>query len=198
MLQVEVCTLSGLLPGSYCPYHHLEWFIDGSEPTATDILYHPVKIDIRTGRPATALTPQNRTTTRLALDLPPQAQPWARANGLLLLSDLEAASSPSEQLANPSIMGEPLRVIAPADHSLYRIDPDLDAQAQRLRIEVVGEAGLQSVSVWVDRHQLALLETPPYQAWWQLEVGEHQIWAQATNRDGSQLSSPIITVTVTR
>ena len=196
--QVEVCTLSGLLPGPYCPYNHLEWFIDGTEPTATDTLYHPVKIDIRTGRLATALTPQNQTTTRLVLDLPPQAQPWARAIGLLLLRDLEAVKSPNEQLAPPSTLGEPLLVIAPADHSLYRIDPDLDAQAQRLRIEVVCNAGMQNISVWVDGHQLVLLETPPYQAWWQLEVGEHHIWAQATNLDDSKLSSTVITITVTR
>jgi membrane carboxypeptidase/penicillin-binding protein PbpC len=91
LVQVEVCKLSGLLPTPQCPYRRMEWFISGTEPTAPDTFYREVTLDASTGRLATALTPVDRRTRRVALDLPPQAHPWARAQGLPLYADLKAA-----------------------------------------------------------------------------------------------------------
>jgi len=43
---------------SGCPYRRLEWFIDGTQPTQYDTIYHSVVLDSATGRlRMTALRP---------------------------------------------------------------------------------------------------------------------------------------------
>lgn len=87
-------------------------------------------------------------------------------------------------------------MITPPDRSLYRLDPELDAAFQRLRLEAVGEAGLQNVSLWVDGQELARFSEPPYQTWWLLQSGEHQVWAQAVRASGESITSQAVNFTV--
>ncbi len=89
--QVEVCELSGLLPTPDCPHTRLEWFIPGTEPTQTDTYYQQVWVDSSTGLLADNSTPPDRRKPLIALDLPVEAQPWARLQGLPLLADLKQA-----------------------------------------------------------------------------------------------------------
>jgi penicillin-binding protein 1C len=90
--RLEICSLSGLLPGQVCPYRRLEWFIDGTQPTQTDTFYQQVQIDPASGLLIDSPTSNGAGRWITVLDLPPQAQPWARAEGLTLLSDLQARS----------------------------------------------------------------------------------------------------------
>lgn len=50
--QVEVCAVSGQLPGAYCRVHKLTWFIPGRSPIQVCNIHRPVVIDQRTGREA--------------------------------------------------------------------------------------------------------------------------------------------------
>ncbi|HSO27453.1 MAG TPA: penicillin-binding protein 1C [Anaerolineales bacterium] len=129
LVQVEVCRLSGLLPSPACPYRQPEWFIAGTEPREIDHFYVQVDRNQAGGGPADA-------QSILALDLPLEAQPWARGAGLTLLADLATLPRPSEQpSAAPSAA---LRVLTPPNGSVFRLAQGFDTQAQRIRLEAAG------------------------------------------------------------
>lgn len=185
IMQVQVCALSGLLPSAACPYHRWEWFIEGTQPTDYDPICQLVQIDAGSGRLADENTPPERRRTQTVLDLPAEAQPWARSNGITLLSDLLAASSISIDRAG-------LLMLTPASGSVYRLDAHFDRDSQRLRMEAVAGGGWEEVSLWVDGELLATFEKPPYQAWWPLSSGRHKAWAEGVRADGERLVSEAV------
>ncbi len=191
MVQAEICTLSGLLPTDACPFKRLEWYIAGTQPTTPDTFYRSVTIDIATNRLADAQTPPEQRLTRLALDLPLAAYPWARSQGLVLYPDLlrnEDASTPDS--GNSSAASQaPIRIISPPAQAIYRFVPGYAAEAQQVRLEAVGISSLKSVTLWVDGVKLAVLSAAPYEAWWPLAVGRHVAWAEAVLSDGTRTTS---------
>jgi len=196
LFQVEVCKLSGLLPTPACPYRSLEWFIQGTEPQAYDSTYHLVQVNKITGKLVDENTPPGLIVTRPALDLPPQAHPWARLNGLLLLSDLLATSSGYDNGAVENVQSVRLKILHPDDNSQYHLVADQSQESQRLLIEAAGEGGISQVLLWLDGQLLAQLVTPPYQAWWAIQPGKHQVWAQAVTSQGEKLQSSVVTFSV--
>ena len=135
MQQVEVCALSGLLPGNDCPYRIREWFIEGTQPVLNDSFYQRMWIDRRTGKLAGEGTPLEQRSNVVVLDLPLQAAAWARQRGLLLLSDLISGSA-----AGQGNNTEPLlTVISPASGSIYVLSSKLPAAEQQVRIEAAGQ-----------------------------------------------------------
>jgi penicillin-binding protein 1C len=192
LVRVEVCALSGLLPTEACPYRRWEWFIEGTQPTQLDALYRRVQIDIATGQLAGADTPAERRRDQVVLDLPPPARPWARAQGLTLFSDLQEAAG----LSTESVRSAPLRLLSPAQGSVFVLSPGFDSDAQRARLEAVGESGLVQVSLWLDGELLAEFDQPPYEFWWPLTPGQHQAWAEGTGSDGAGVVSERVSFTV--
>lgn len=191
--QVEVCALSGKLPSADCPYQTLEWFIQGTEPKQTDTLYRRVEIDTQTGKLAESSTPPGRRVEKLVLDLPPEAGPWARSQGLTLLSDVSSGPADGNSLSHPSA---PIRLISPDPNAVFHLDPGLPQDQQKLKLEAVGEAGLKQVTVWVDGIQVADLHSSPYTAWWALTLGPHQAWVEAVRANGERVTSEIISFSV--
>ncbi|MBN1147609.1 MAG: penicillin-binding protein 1C [Anaerolineales bacterium] len=193
--RLEVCALSGLLPSEACPYRRWEWFIQGTQPVEYDTFYQQVEIDRATGLLADENTPLDRRVRRVVLDLPPQAQPWARAQGLALYQDYLPSGmlgSSSSFSAPSSDASAPLRLVSPPQGSAYRLSSSFDAGAQRILIEAVGEPGLLEVTLIVDGQPLATLSAAPYQAWWTLAAGEHQAWAECLRQDGKRMVSEIV------
>jgi penicillin-binding protein 1C len=223
LVQVEVCSLSGLLPTPACPYRRLEWFIDGTQPTQPDTFYRTVAMDaasaLTPGGPPTRLadaaTPPERRVTVTALDLPPQAGPWAHGHGLLLLSDLLPPGSAGASTALPGLatpqagQGTPsasesptamsqaeLSLVSPADLTTYQISPGLPLANQQIRLLAVGAGDLTRVTLYVDGQALAGLDAPPYQAWWPLSAGAHEAWATGARPDGTHVESAHVRFTV--
>ena len=89
-----------------------------------------------------------------------------------------------------------MRLVSPAQGSAFVLSPDFEADAQRARLEAVGESGLGQVTLWLDGEMLAAFDQAPYQFWWPLAPGEHQAWAEGTRSDGTQLISQRVTFTV--
>jgi len=56
--------------------------------------------------------------------------------------------------------------------------------------------GITQVTIWVDGTPLATLDTSPYQAWWQLSMGEHRFWATGVTVNGETVTSEVVTITV--
>jgi len=188
MKQVEVCDLSGLLPTPACPHTRMEWFINGTEPTQTDTVYQQVWIDALTNAFATDLTPPDRRKSIIALNLPVEAQPWARAQGLPLLIDF--------QHNNNSVQANSLALISPTPNTTYRITPNLNLSAQQLSVEATVGQSISKVTIYVDGNPLQTFTAPPYQAWWTLSAGHHQFWVEGLTSNGETIKSNTVTVTV--
>jgi len=214
LAQVEVCSLSGLLPTPACPYRRLEWFIDGTQPTQTDHFYRTVELDAESAitpggaptRLADAATPPERRVTATVLDLPPQAGPWAHGHGLLLLSDLlppaplitplPEGSGGQGTPPQPTAQPQELSLVSPGDRTTFQISPGLPLADQQIRLLAVGAGDLTQVTLYVDGQALASLDSPPYQAWWVLAAGAHEAWAAGLRLDGTRVESPHIRFTV--
>lgn len=193
--QVEICALSGLLPGNSCPYRRLEWFLDGTQPTEEDHFYRWVTLDARTGFPAGAETPLDQRREALALDLPPQAWQWARSQGLVLLADLLGpGASPSEGASAQEFPG--LSISSPADGSQYHLSAFASLESQRIMIQALGSVDLSGVEILVDGQVIEQFNSPPFQTWWTLEPGTHQIWATGVALNGEPITSNIVEITV--
>lgn len=188
MKQVEVCDLSGLLPTPACPYTRLEWFIAGTEPKQTDTYYQQVWTDALTGGLANEQTPPERRKQVVVLDLPVEAQPWARAQGLPLLADLKQATD--------GIAANTLTLISPTPNTTYRIAGDIDTAAQQLSVEAISGGGFSKVTIYVDGAPVQSFAAAPYQAWWPLAAGEHRFWAEGTKAGGGTVKSEEVTITV--
>jgi hypothetical protein len=48
----------------------------------------------------------------------------------------------------------------------------------------------------VDGVPLAVMAASPYQAFWQLSVGEHRFWATGVTVNGEIVTSEVLTITV--
>lgn len=196
---VEVCALSGLLPTPACAYRRWEWFIEGTQPVKEDVFYRMATVDALTGRLTDEQTPPERRVERVTLDLPMQAQPWARSQGLTLYSDLlesSAAGLAAKQEAQPSRAFEALQMIAPASGSVFIFSSTAAPNMQRIRLEAVAASDVQQVTLWIDGQQAARFTEGPYQAWWTLQVGEHRAWAEARLADGRTITSQVVSFVV--
>ncbi len=190
LIQLEVCDVSGLLPTTACPSTRMEWFITGTEPTQTDSTYQQIWIDTLTNSIADDSTPIERRKSITVLNLPVEAQGWARAQGLPLLVDY------SQTAENISGQENQLVLLSPHPNTTYRIDPNLDLSIQQIQIEVAAGSGVTQVEIWVDGNLLTTLSSPPYQAWWTLSAGEHQFWAEGVDGNGERVKSDTVTILV--
>jgi membrane peptidoglycan carboxypeptidase len=193
MTRLEICNLSGLLPGQACLYRRLEWFIDGTQPTQTDTIYKRVQIDPTSGLLIDPPNSNGAGRWLTVLDLPLEAQSWARIEGLTLLSDLQARNGlNSAQGGSLGANQAALQIVSPAANSLYRLSSTYDQEAQRIQVAAVSAPGLREVSLWLDGRQLAGFSQAPFEIWLPLEVGDHQVWAQALGQNGEVVESPRI------
>ncbi len=188
LTSVEVCALSGLLPGDICPYRQREWFIAGTEPTVTDAFFQEVIVDKTTGLLATEETPAALRAAQLVLDLPPLLHPWARMQGLALLDDLLLASADAGSQSGTAA----LRLIYPDPNTIFRISPTLPRQTQQVRLAAVANAAIHQVTFWLDDAPLATVNQPPFETWWPLSPGTHGLWVEGRDASGAVVRTEVI------
>ncbi|MEM8862846.1 MAG: transglycosylase domain-containing protein, partial [Chloroflexota bacterium] len=195
--QVEICTLSGMLPSADCPYTRLEWFIDGTAPVEQDSFYRQVRLDNRTGTFATAQTPGNEITSMLVFDFPPAAHSWARSQNIPLFTDilqleneltLAKAKGDSGTQSSENI----LAIVSPSPNVIYRIAPSLPADVQKIEIEAITNLDPPELVILLNGQPVEAFIRPPYVAFWQIAEGDYELVARAIFEDGSvQDSEPI-------
>ncbi len=185
---MDVCDLSGFLPTPACPHTRTEWFIPGTEPAQPDTYYRQLWTDALTGALASDQTPPDRRKSLVVLDLPVQAQPWARLQGLPLLADIKQTSA--------AIEGASLALISPLPNTTYHITSDLNQSAQQLSVEAVAGQGFSKVTIYLDGQPLQSFTASPFQTWWQLSPGSHRFWAQALTAAGQTVKSDAVNITV--
>jgi penicillin-binding protein 1C len=192
--QVEICSFSGLLPTPACPYRRLEWFIDGTQPTRPDSIFHQVEVDTATGQLANEQTPAERKSSRLVLDLPPQAIPWAHANYQLVYSELLADQPVAA--GGPTSAAGGLQFLSPANRSIYHMAAGLNGDAQRLLVKLTGGPELQKVTLWIDDRAVVTFTGAPFEFWWPLQQGQHTLRAEGSTPQGETLNSESISIEI--
>ena len=160
------------------------------EPRQPDPFHQQVWIDALTNSLADNSTPGERRRSITVLNLPVEAQAWARQQGLPLLADFTRAENTVSQGPDQLVL------LSPSPNTTYRIDPNFDPAAQQLQIEVAVGQGISQITVWMDGNQLTSLSSPPYQAWWTLSEGEHQFWVQGVDANGRAIKSDVVVTTV--
>jgi membrane carboxypeptidase/penicillin-binding protein PbpC len=190
LVQQEVCSLSGLLPTPACALRRMEWFIEGTAPSDYDSFYQTFTIDHATGLLADDSTPPERRVDEVFVVLPQEARDWAARNGI-------RTPPIGAQIVNTdSETG--LRLLEPDPHTSFEISPITPAGTQRIRLTVGAPPGTQSVTYIMDGAPLGTVESAPWELWWTLEYGVHELAATARLADGSQITAEIIPFRVTR
>ena len=126
----------------------------------------------------------------IVLDLPVEAQPWARLQGLPCWRIL------SRPRALPRPRRTACQLISPTPNTTYHIAADFNQSAQQLSVEAAAGQGVSQVKIYVDGAALASFSGPPYQAWWTLAAGQHRFWAEGVDVNGETVKSEVVTITV--
>lgn len=180
LVRAEVCATSGLLPTEQCPKTRWEWFIEGTVPAEPDTFHQPYVIDRRTGLLADEDTPHAEREERVYLVLPPEAQDWARRQGI---------PQPPVSVQVLAATDAPVRLLSPDPHTIFRLTPLVPAESQRIRLRIVAPADAERVVYRIDGAPVAESNTAPFDAWWVLLPGEHELSAEVTLRDGRVLDA---------
>lgn len=184
LLHTEVCALSGLLPTRACPLRVMETFLPGTVPTQEDNFYQVFTIDRDTGLLADENTPPERRIAQTFVVLPQEARDWAIRSGVRMPPSGAAARLPDET--------QGLRLLAPDPHTVFQISPITPIHTQRLRLTVGVPPGTQAVTYLMDGQPLGTVDRSPWELWWTLELGEHELVAEALLGDGTtQTSAPV-------
>ena len=180
LVRAEVCATSGLLPTEHCPKTRWEWFIEGTVPAEPDTFHQPYVIDRRTGLLADEDTPHAEREERVYLVLPPDAQDWARRQGI---------PQPPVSVQVLAATDAPARLLSPDPHTIFRLTPLVPAESQRIRLRIVAPADAERVVYRIDGAPVVESNTAPFDAWWVLLPGEHELSAEVTLRDGRVLDA---------
>jgi penicillin-binding protein 1C len=164
--EVEVCTLSGQLPGRACQHRRLEHFARGHEPRASCDIHVLSHVDAQ-GRESAA---RCGSATRLLERYPLEFRQWAQQAGRPLAGVNVSPSCPPE----PSAEDAP-RVTFPRDGQTFAVDPD---GPERQEIVLSAAASARSLRFIVDGQRTAEL-LPPFRHPWRLAPGTHQLQAEA-------------------
>lgn len=195
LVEQRVCSFSGLLPGPACNQTHSEWFIAGTEPTETDNTHQQIWLDARNGQLAGPNTPADQRLPRLVYQFPPELQKWARAQGLLLLTDFtESGASASDT----DIFH--LKIIRPTTQTTYLLSNEIGLAAQQLQIEATFGTAYQKIIFWHNGLKLAecLPAQAACQAWWQISTGQHEFWLTGITAEGEIHQSEKVVITVSK
>jgi 1A family penicillin-binding protein len=172
LVDMEVCALSGELPGSDCPHRIVETFIVGTEPD-------------------TLCQMHQRIDGVVYSILPPEAQAWARERNLP--QPPTASPQPTPLVTHPT---PHLRLTSPDAGAVYRIDSAQPRDAQRIAVFIAADVQFEKIELLVDGLPLVRLTSPPYMYLWQLEPGTHTFSASGLTVDGAEVSSDVVTIEI--
>jgi 1A family penicillin-binding protein len=80
--EVEVCSVSGMLPTEHCPHKVKEIFIEGTAPTTYCNVHQVFRVNRETGKLATVYTPPELVDEVVYEIYPPEAADWVREQGI--------------------------------------------------------------------------------------------------------------------
>jgi membrane carboxypeptidase/penicillin-binding protein PbpC len=194
MAKMEVCAVSGLLPGTWCPRRQ-EWFISGQGPEAICTMHRLVPVDRRTGDLALADTPEEHLSWQVAVFLPEEAADWAsdqlREVGARYFIDAREHTGGSSAVSAPGVT-----INRPYAGATYRLNHTVPLDSQRIEILAAATGDVALVRFYVDDALLVELPAPPYSTLWQLQAGHHSFLAVMFDRSGQAYTSQSVSISV--
>jgi len=127
LVEMQVCSLSGLLPNGLCPTVN-ELFIPGTEPKQKDTIYQAFRVDRETGRLCTVYTPADLCEKKVFQVFPPEAADWIAS----LPEDKRPESPPMEYdtIYGPSQNDAEVAIISPGPYSYIRATAPITGNAR--------------------------------------------------------------------
>jgi hypothetical protein len=89
-----------------------------------------------------------------------------------------------------------LRLLEPDPYTIFELSPVIPRENQRLRLTVATPQNTDSVTYYLNGTAVGTAHESPWVVWWVLELGEHELIAEATLADGTTERSAPITFTV--
>jgi 1A family penicillin-binding protein len=202
LVEREICDASGLLATPDCPRVRREIFMQGTEPTRQDDAYRTFLIDAATGK-LWADGCQGPRVPRVFRVYPPDAQDWAKKNGVVQAPEVDCLGRPqtaddgpqaTENNASSASARQTLEIVSPAQNSEYETSPQLPASSQQVQVSarLNRAVSLRRVTLYVDDVAVGEFTSVPYRALWQLTVGSHQARAVGVTTDGQTIESDIV------
>jgi penicillin-binding protein 1C len=172
LVEVEVCALSGALPGHDCTHRHRELFVPGSEPHARCDMHVRLHVDRELGGRSAAgcAGAEERTFERY----PAEYAAWARSADRPLAPNAASPRCAAATLEPPS-PASALAIEYPHEGTVFRLDPDLGRQ----EILLTARAAEPSVVRYVLDGKTLGTARSPFRLPWALEAGSHRLEVSA-------------------
>lgn len=181
---LSVCISSGMLPGKYCPARMEEYYLKGIRPGDVCNVHRMIRLDQRTGLPASEDCPEEFIFEKIYEIYPPEYYEWMVKNGMAFPEEILSSEE------NPSGRGKDILITSPAEGDTYRIDPVLRPEFQILYMKAIVSEGIKEI-IWFIDGAGAGTTSYPFIYQWHLVPGEHTVKAE-----GNGISSEIIHFTV--
>ena len=142
MVEVEVCTQTGLLPTPYCGPTHKEIFIDENVPRLVDNIFVPFRVHKDSGLRAGPNVPASQTEVRVFMVIPEEANEWAAS------AEAVAVAPTEEHYVPPD---DPVIILYPRDGDTVRSILEIRGNAFFPGFESyeVSYAGQENPDMWV-------------------------------------------------
>lgn len=169
--RVEVCALSGRLPGEHCAHRRAEVFARGAAPRAGCDVHVEVAIDRRNGLLAGPACAPALVERRVVESWPPLYRAWAR--------EARRPSAPDEasplcpRAASSASSPRAARLAFPVDGATFVGDP-ASASPTTVVLRALAPAGATSVRFVVDG-VAGELRRAPFEQTWRATPGEHRV-----------------------
>lgn len=179
LVEVEICALSGELPGEACPHRTRELFLAGSAPHATCGMHERVFVDAEQGGRALAGCPG--AVERVAERYPAEFAAWATRAGRPLAPLTASPRCPAARETEAAPAAGGLELESPRDGARYVIDPDRSRQELVFSARAPHAANLRFV---LNGREIARTGAP-FRHVWALERGAHRLEISAPGVPGA-------------
>lgn len=169
LVPVEVCALSGHLPGRHCPHAKTALAPVDNVPTARCELHTELEVDLASGQRVTAACRAGKTTeTRVAVVWPAEVRRWLTEHPVSTVPSLH----PDCREAAPL---QPPRIVAPAAGAVAVLVPGLPADDQELALQA--DAAGTRLSWFLNGEYLGKVDADDV-VWWTPRPGRHTLVVQ--------------------
>jgi len=193
--EVEICKITGQLPGDVCPEKTTEVFIKGTEPKTVSKMLKKVKVDKRNNLLSTDKCPADFVEDKIFIDYPPEVYSWAVENNQEIIP--KEFSPLCKNVNNYSPLNEQpfLSITYPREGSVFQSAP-LIVNNQAIVFEINTSSAISKISWYVDDKFYKTTEESPFNASWDPEIGKHILYAEGQTANDQIIKSEKIHFTV--
>lgn len=165
---VELCSLSGRLPGTSCPTRVRDLGLRAKVPSERCTMHVEIELDLHSGLRVGPECREGRQTVReVRVEWPPSVRGWLREQ-----HRAEPFAPPWDPTCRPPDRGRPPRIVSPESGQVVVLIPGVDPDAQQVALRA--EADGDTLSWFVDGKLLDAL--PADEAiWWTPSAGTHTL-----------------------